>query len=117
MGKYSDTTNDGIMEDTIAGQTVAAASGHFVVDYGDDDLEPVLAWRVGNSLVLPITRYGLQQGECWIVGPDGVVRHHGYRGPSIVPSFETVAAWRAHEDQMRMHARVNKNRPFDFSKA
>lgn len=44
---------------------VIAAPGYFFLEYvwSDEDPEPVLAWRVGDDLALPVTRFGCQFGD------------------------------------------------------
>jgi hypothetical protein len=100
MGAHTEYIHYAIMEETHrAGTNVAASSGFYVLDerFSDQSPEPILAWRVGNDLVLPITRAGVACRECWVAYPDGHVRHHRPPGGSEVPSFASVEEWRASE--------------------
>ena len=98
MGAHTDYVADATLEETLKdGTTVAAATGFCVLDerYPDQSPEPVIAWRVGNDRVLPITRCGVVCRECFVVYPDGRVRHHhGSPYGSWIPEFASVAEWR-----------------------
>ena len=92
MGAHS---HDTIMEETYkGGTTVAAAAGYLVLDerFASQSPQPVLAWRVGNELVLPITRAGVECRECWVAYPDGRVRHHGPPGHAATWGVDEAGA-------------------------
>ena len=74
----------------------------------------MLAWRVGSVVVLPVTRMGCGAGECYVLGPDGKVRHHGAPGPSEVPDYISLAAWRAsvHDERSATAASAIDDIPF-----
>ena len=79
MGAHADYVAEAQLEETLKdGTTVAAATGFYALDerYTDQSPEPVIAWRVGVSRVLPITRFGVVYRECFVAYPDGRVRHH-----------------------------------------
>jgi hypothetical protein len=92
---YTSVTNDLLLEDSVNWPLVAAAPGYFTVDeqWPYSEPEAVLAWRVNQELVLPVTRRGFEPRESWIVYPDGKVRHHGVGGPSAVPYYVSVEDW------------------------
>jgi hypothetical protein len=90
---------DEAIEEALSGPLVTAAPGYFTVqaDFPGLEPEPVLAWRIGKACVLPVVRYGCKAREVWVVGPNGKVRLHAPPGPSLVPDFDNIAAWRADE--------------------
>jgi hypothetical protein len=96
MGGYSNWSNERDMEEAYHGPLVSAAPGYFQVDekWPDSEPEPIIAWRVGSVVVLPVTRMGCRASECYVLCPDGKVRHHGAPAPSDVPDYISLAAWR-----------------------
>jgi hypothetical protein len=74
---------------------VPAGPGFEVLDerFPNADGEPVLAWRVGDRVTLPVTRQGFKAKAAWIAYPDGTVMHHDLPGPSAVPDYVSRDAW------------------------
>jgi hypothetical protein len=94
---YASVNYDLLLEESVNWPLVAAAPGYFTLDeqWPNEEPEAVLAWRVNQELVLPVTRRGFEPRESYVVYPDGRVRHHGVGGPSAVPDYESIEAWRA----------------------
>jgi len=92
---YTSITNDLELAESTNWPLVAAARGYAVLDDSFHELaiEPVLAWRVGARVVLPVTRVGFKPSEAWVVYPNGSVRHHGLPAPGDVPDFPSVEEW------------------------
>jgi len=66
------------IEEAMTGPLVAAAPGHYLIlsDYHPTYRMPVLAWRIGKRIILPVNCQGTWEGESVIEYPDGVVREH-----------------------------------------
>jgi hypothetical protein len=59
MGVRSDLERQWDMENAKEGPLVAAAPGHFMLDARHPkNQESILAWRVGERIVLPVMAYG-----------------------------------------------------------
>lgn len=104
---YQSVCNDLELAESVNWPLVSASPGYSAIDERrrEPDIEPVLAWRVGPRLTLPVTRYGFEPRETWIEYPDGSVRHHGLPAPSLVPDFGDYAAWRlVHDEAFRIFA-------------
>jgi hypothetical protein len=97
MGAYSNAWYDLEMKNAAAGPVVSAAPGFYRLDadWPDADPEPVLAWRIGATLALPVTRFGCDVAERYVVHPDGTVRRHFPPYSSVSPDFGSLAEWRA----------------------
>lgn len=69
-------------DEAESGPLVAAAPGHYLIDadYHPPMRAPVLAWRVGSRILLPVLSHGTWEGESVIEYPDGVVREHSVGG-------------------------------------
>jgi hypothetical protein len=99
MGMRADAIYEQALKDALNGPTVSAAPGYFSLEgrWPDQEPEAVLAWQVGADVVLPVTRWGHHnpaRGESWVLYPDGSVRLHSPPGPSHVPNYASLAAWR-----------------------
>ena len=100
MGQNYDHYYEGVINDALEGPVVAAAPGYFAIDASfreDPRKYAVLAWRVGSEVVLPVTRWGCDGKEQWVVYPDGTVNLHSPPGPSEVSSYPSFDAWAASE--------------------
>ena len=103
MGAHADAVWEQAMKDALDGPTVGAAPGYFSLyaKWPDQDPEPVLAWKVGADVVLPVTRHGCVitrntlHDKSWVLYPDGIVRYHGLNLGSVVPNFASLAEWLA----------------------
>ncbi len=86
---------DPAITEAMAGPLVAAAPGHYLIlaDYHPAARVPVLAWRIGETLALPVLSHGTWEGESIIEYPDGIVREHiiGRNGRE----YENLAAYLA----------------------
>jgi hypothetical protein len=96
MGTRSDTQHEAIMNEAANGPIVAAAPGYFSLDcrWPDSAPESVLAWRVGSEVVLPVTRWGCDTEEHFVIHPDGTVRPHFPMFGSEVPTYKSLEEWR-----------------------
>jgi hypothetical protein len=91
----SDNMTRCAIREALAGPVVSAAPGHFLLyecNPGGDP-EPILAWRIGNEMVLPVTAVGCVGSQHWVLYPDGSVRPHfkGYNHDQ--KSYKSFAAW------------------------
>jgi hypothetical protein len=98
---YQSVCDDLELAESVNWPLVSASPGYSAIDnrWREPATEPVLAWRVGPRLTLPVTRHGFDPRETWIEYPDGSVRHHGLPAPSAVPDFGDFAAWRLVYDE------------------
>jgi hypothetical protein len=78
---------------------VAASPNFFVLNGGRQ--EPVIAWRIGKQMALPITRHGCDDRGYYVLYPDGTVRPHMPNIGSEVPSFKNLEDWRRGRDDHR----------------
>jgi len=97
MGYYGDLQYEKIMGGALEGPLVAATPGFFRLDdrHPDEAPEPVLAWRVGPAIVLPVTRFGCDDHEYYVLYPDGTVKRHFPSVGAALPDFRSLAEWRA----------------------
>jgi hypothetical protein len=95
MGAHTDDLIRSAIKEAYAGPAVSAAPGHFLLHLYDPERapEPILAWRIGDALVLPVTALGCAPTEHYVLYPDGSVRPHfmGYNGDP--PTFKSFAEW------------------------
>ena len=89
---YTSTMNEQELAESPTWPVVPAGPGFAMVDEScrEVGLEPVLAWRVGANVTLPVTRVGFKPNECWILYPDGRVRHHGLPGRRERPEYASL---------------------------
>ncbi len=96
MGARSDIEHAQIISDAFDGPAVSATPGYFRLDqsWPAADPEPVLAWKVGGKVVLPVTAAGYDRDEYYVLYPDGSVRPHFPCFGSAAPVFKSVEEWR-----------------------
>jgi hypothetical protein len=77
------------------GPVVAAAPGIYLIhaDYHPAHRVPVLAWRIGELIALPVTYQCTWDTESIIEYPDGIVREHRVGGGGR--EYENLAAFLA----------------------
>jgi len=106
MGAHTNDIREKLIEDAVTGPVVAASPGYFLLDDNNLDEEPlpVIAWRIGNGWILPITTLGdsfvrndeyFDRCEHCTLGPDGKVhRHFSVWGSYIPPTWPSLEAWK-----------------------
>jgi hypothetical protein len=82
-------------EDALKGPAVSAAPGYFLLYACDPERAPapILAWRIGSKMVLPVIGLGCVAGQHYVLYPDGSVRPH-FHGYDCDPgTFKNFAEW------------------------
>jgi hypothetical protein len=95
MGQHSDDLTKCAIEEAYAGPPVSAAPGYFLLFERDPERapEPILAWRIGREMVLPVTGTRCIAGQHHVLYPDGSVWPH-FLGYGYDPgTFKSFAEW------------------------
>jgi hypothetical protein len=100
------------IKEAYTGPVIPAGPGFFLLHDHDPERapEPILAWRIGSDMVLPVTALGCAAGMFHILYPDGSVWPHFCEYGSHPRMFKSLAEW---HDCVTAQNEPEKSRTFE----